>query len=77
MSNITLIVIPGPGARSVQINDNMTVEQLIVQEGLHGRDIILNGQGVLPADYSTTILTNGVEIFATGSVKGNGHPYGR
>ena len=71
MSNITLIVIPGPGARTVNIQDNMTVEQLVVQENLHGRDVILNGQGVLPANYSTTILAQGMEIFATGSVKGN------
>lgn len=71
MSNVTLIVIPGPGARSVNIQDNMTVEQLVVQENLHGRDIILNGQGVLPANYATTLLSQGMEIFATGSVKGN------
>lgn len=71
MSNITLIVIPGPGARAVNIQDNMTVEQLVVQENLHGRDIILNGTGVMPQDYSTTTLTQGMEVFATGSVKGN------
>jgi len=71
MSNITLIVIPGPGARSVNIHNDMTVEQLLVQENLHGRDIILNGQGILPANYSATTLANGMEIFATGSVKGN------
>ena len=71
MSNLTLIVIPGPGARSVQIQNNTTVEQLVVQEGLHGRDIIVDGQGVLPANYSTTILNSGSEVFATGSVKGN------
>lgn len=71
MANVTLIVIPGPGARNVDIQNDMTVEQLVVQENLHGRDIILNGQGVLPANYATTMLVNGMEIFATGSVKGN------
>ena len=71
MSNITLIIIPGPGARNVNIENDMTVEQLVVQENLHGRDIIVNGQGVLPLNYSTTTLANGMEIFATGSVKGN------
>ena len=71
MSNVTLIVIPGPGARSVNISNQMTVEQLVVQENLHGRDIILNGQGVLPQNYSSTFLVEGMEIFATGSVKGN------
>lgn len=71
MSTITLIVVPGPGARTVQLTQDMTIEQLIVQENLHGRDIIVNGQGVLPADYATTSLTQGLEVFATGSVKGN------
>jgi hypothetical protein len=71
MANITLIVIPGPGARSVDIHNDMTVEQLLAQENLHGRDIIINGQGVLPVNYSTTPLTNNAEVFATGSVKGN------
>ena len=85
MSNVTLIVIPGPGARSVNITNQMTVEQLVVQESLHGRDIIVNGAGVMPQNYSTTILAQGMEIFATGSVKGNvkngpsttGRPSGR
>jgi hypothetical protein len=71
MSSVTLIVIPGPGARSVNISNQMTVEQLIVQENIHGRDVIINGQGILPANYSTTVLLQGMEIFATGSVKGN------
>lgn len=71
MSNLTLIVIPGPGARSLDITDGMTVEQLITQENLHGRDIIIDGVGVSPANYQTTTLTSGSEVFATGSVKGN------
>jgi len=72
MSTITLIVIPGPGARSVNITDNMTVAELVSQEALHGRDIIINGSGVLPADFMTSTLQEGMEVFATGSVKGNG-----
>ena len=72
MSTLTLVVIPGPGARTVNFVDGMTVEQLLVQENLHGRDIIVNGSGVQPALFSTTNLIDGSEIFATGSVKGNG-----
>ena len=53
MSNVTLIVIPGPGARNVNIQNEMTVADLVAQENLHGRDIILNGQGVLPQNYAT------------------------
>jgi len=72
ISNVTLIVIPGPGARTVQIDEGTTVEQLITQENLHGRDIIIDGVGVAPANYQTTFITADSEIFATGSVKGNG-----
>lgn len=71
MSTITLIVIPGPGARSVNITDNMTIGQLVAQEALHGRDIIVNGSGIQPAAYNDTLVTSGMEVFATGSVKGN------
>lgn len=71
MSTATLIVIPGPGARSINLTDDMTVEQLVVQENLHGRDIIIDGTGVTPNAYSTTAVPSSSEIFATGSVKGN------
>ena len=69
--DITLIVIPGPGARTVSLNTDTTVEALVVQENLHGRDIIINGRGVPPTEYSTTIVPTNAEVFATGSVKGN------
>ena len=71
MQNLTLIVIPGPGARSLSVDDNMTVEHLISRENLHGRDIIINGSGVPPAHFQTTVIPPNAEVFATGSVKGN------
>tara|TARA_Y100000592_G_C5466266_1_gene316891 strand:- start:488 stop:703 length:216 start_codon:yes stop_codon:yes gene_type:complete len=71
MQNLTLIVIPGPGARTISVNPNTTVEQLVTQENLHGRDIIVNGAGVQPASYQTSVIPNNAEVFATGSVKGN------
>jgi sulfur carrier protein ThiS len=71
MSTITLVVIPGPGARTVTLPDGATLQDLVVQENLHGRDLIVNGQGALPAQWSSTLVESGTEIFATGSVKGN------
>lgn len=71
MSTITLIVIPGPGARTVTINPNTTVAQLVCQENLHGRDIIVNGVGILPTQFESTTISFNSEVFATGSVKGN------
>ena len=71
MPNITLIIIPGPGARTVEITDNMSISDLISQESLHGRDIIINGTGLPASEYSSTTILSNSEIFATGSVKGN------
>ena len=71
MNSITLIIIPGPGARSVNITNNMTVAELACQENLHGRDIIINGQGIQANAWQNTPVPQGAEVFATGSVKGN------
>ena len=51
--------------------DTMTVAELVTRESLFGRDMIINGVGVNPAQFNTQTLTGAVEIFATGSVKGN------
>jgi sulfur carrier protein ThiS len=71
MSTLTLVVIPGPGARTVTLADGATVADLVCQENLHGRDIIINGQGIQPAAWPITPVPVGAEVFATGSVKGN------
>ena len=71
MKTITLIVIPGSGARQVSIDDNATLADLVSQENLHGRDMIINGAGIQGSAYSETLIPDNAEIFATGSVKGN------
>lgn len=71
MTTITLVVIPGPGARTVSLQDGATLQDLVVQENLHGRDLIVDGQGVPPSQWSQTQVASNVEVFATGSVKGN------
>jgi sulfur carrier protein ThiS len=69
--NLTLVVVPGTGARSISVDTTMTVADLVCRENLHGRDIIVNGVGVSPQSWNTTTLEDAVEVFATGSVKGN------
>lgn len=69
--NLTLVVVPGTGARSISVDTNMTVAQFVCNENLHGRDIIINGVGISPQTWNTTTLQDAVEVFATGSVKGN------
>lgn len=71
MKTVTLVVVPGPGARQIQVEDTMTVAQLVTQENLFGRDIIINGSGVQSSDFNVQTLSGAIEIFATGSVKGN------
>ena len=71
MSTITLVVIPGPGARTVTLSQGATVTDLVQQESLSGRDIIINGASIPPTNYSTTVIQSNMEIFATASVKGN------
>ena len=71
MSSITLIVIPGPGARTVNLDDNATLADLVSRENLHGRDIIINGEGIPATAWASTTVPANSEVFATGSVKGN------
>ncbi|MAH45917.1 hypothetical protein CMI37_08800 [Candidatus Pacearchaeota archaeon] len=71
MNTITLIIIPGAGARSVSLQPNTTVAQLVCQENLHGRDIIIDGVGIASSQYDIMLITHNAEVFATGSVKGN------
>ncbi len=71
MKNVTLVVVPGPGARQIQVEETMTVAELISRENLFGRDIIVDGVGIQASSFPTQTLTAAREIFATGSVKGN------
>ncbi len=68
---VTLVVVPGTGARSVAVDATMTVADLVSRENLHGRDIIVDGVGVPATNWSQTYVNTAREIFATGSVKGN------
>lgn len=72
MPTITLVVIPGPGARSVTIQDNTTtISDLVTSESLINRDIIVNGESIPRNMWSSHILNFNDEVFATASVKGN------
>ena len=71
MRNVTLVIVPGPGASTVQISNESTVAEFVSANNLHGRDIILDGASVAPATWNETTLGDVSEIFATGSVKGN------
>tara|TARA_Y100001973_G_scaffold73212_1_gene106773 strand:+ start:343 stop:561 length:219 start_codon:yes stop_codon:yes gene_type:complete len=71
MSQTNLVVVPGPGARTVPVNPATTVSQFVIENNLSGRDIIINGVGIPASDWSTHIVPPNSEVFATASVKGN------
>ena len=71
MRHITLVLVPGPGARSVEISDTTTLAEFAAQHNLNGRQLIMDGRGVPPSEWGTTTLEGITEVFATGSVKGN------
>jgi sulfur carrier protein ThiS len=71
MRYITLVIVPGPGQKSVEVNDNMTLAELAAAHSLNGRNLIIDGRGVPADQWSATTLEGVVEVFATGSVKGN------
>ena len=68
---VTLVIIPGSGATSVNLNTGATLATLVSDQNLHGRSMFINGAGVEPNAYTDQPLQAGDEVFATGSVKGN------
>jgi sulfur carrier protein ThiS len=71
MTNITLVLVPGPGARSVQVSAGTTLAQFAADHSLNNRQLIVDGEGVPRDQWSSTTLDNATEVFATGTVKGN------
>ena len=71
MRYVTLVLVPGPGASSVEVAEGMTLSQFAADHGLNGRQLIVDGEGVAPDNWSNVTLDGATEIFATGAVKGN------
>jgi len=70
-NNITLVLVPGPGASSVAITEGMTLAQFAAEHSLNGRQLIVDGEGISPDNWSSVTLNAASEVFATGAVKGN------
>jgi sulfur carrier protein ThiS len=70
MRHIGLMVTPGTGYRSVEVSETMSLADLVSQENLFGRTIVVDGEGVAPDAYSGTSLDGVTEVWATGAVKG-------
>ena len=68
--NITLVIIPGSGMDSLTLNSGTTVSQLIAARDLQGRGITIDGRTIKAEQYDTTVLQDGMEVFATANVKG-------
>lgn len=70
MRHIGLMVTPGTGYRSVEVSEGATLADLVAQENLFGRTLVVDGTGVAPEAYGTTSLDGVTEVWATGAVKG-------
>ena len=70
-SSVSLVVVPGPGASTVDIVEGSSLAQFAADNALNGRQLIVNGEAIAPDSWSDVRLEGGSEIFATGTVKGN------
>jgi len=70
MRSIGLFVMPGSGYRTVNVDDNMTVTDLLARENLSNRTPSVAGRELSASEASTTRLAGIDIVFATGSVKG-------
>lgn len=66
---VSLIVLPGAGQRDVQLRDGATIADLVRQESLTGRQIVLNGNTVDAGSFGRA-LRSGDEVAALSAVKG-------
>ena len=71
MRNITLVRVPGPGASTVSVTNDMTLASFAAEHALNGRQIIVDGEAVSPEAWGSVTVGEATEIFATGAVKGN------
>lgn len=69
--NVTLVLVPGPGARTVEVSEGTTLAQFAADHNLNGRQLIVDGQGIASDSWGSTLLDGAQEVFATGTVKGN------
>lgn len=67
---ITLIVIPGSGAKTLTYPAGTSLETLVSQYNLQDRNIVVDGTGVAKSDYASFTLRDSMEVFATSAVKG-------
>jgi sulfur carrier protein ThiS len=71
MHTVTLVLVPGPGARTVEVAEGTSLAQFAADHSLNGRQLIVDGEGVPNSQWGSVTLDGASEIFATGSVKGN------
>lgn len=68
---ITLVLVPGTGASSVEVQPGTTLAQFAAQHNLNGRQLIVDGEGVPADQWGSVTLDGASEVFATANVKGN------
>lgn len=71
MNTVTLVLVPGPGARTVEVTQGTSLAQFAADHNLNSRQLIVDGEGVPASQWGSVTLDGATEVFATGSVKGN------
>lgn len=68
---ITLVLVPGTGASSVEVQSGTTLAQFAATHNLNGRQLIVDGEGIPADQWGSVTLDGATEVFATANVKGN------
>lgn len=69
---VTLVIVPGRGARRYPLNEGATLSDLseVSEHPFEGRNIVVNGKSVPQSQWDTFQLSAGNEVFSTKAVKG-------
>lgn len=70
MSDISLWIVPGDGLRTVEVDSNTTVQDLVQSFSLSDRDIAIDGKPVKRDDWASTKVHGADEVWATKAQKG-------
>jgi len=69
--NVKILMLPGSGLTRVTVTPGSTLADVAAAHKLQNRNLILNGVEVAPANWASTLVSDGCEIAAVMSTKGN------
>jgi hypothetical protein len=67
---LTIVISPGPGKKRTEVPLGTTVADIVHAFQLHGRQILADGEEILPDAFGTTTIDDVLELWAVGATKG-------